>query len=193
MKNISFILLATTILFFGSCEDKMVKLYPTMDGKKEFVISNVGSFSNEVIISRADIEASLKDLDIPAEGEVLSVSVETVQLKVAPKADNACTAVMVSGTIQEIGVATKKEFVKNFQLPVPTEPMTIKLGGLVEAGVAEFTSQLDRIIRTKTLPADFTGLKCVVSGTSFPVDKKLSFDMELIVKITIEYQQKVKI
>jgi hypothetical protein len=193
MKRMAFLWVAMAAIMFSSCEKKTMKLYPTLEGSASFTATNVGQFASEVTITRAQIEANLADLDIPDEGTIEGVSIEAISLVIAPKADNQAVSVKVSGSIAELSTSNPKSFVAAFPLNVPSASTEFKVpaGYLQAPGLTEITGQLDKIIRTGELPASFTGLKLSVQGASMPLDKKLSLDITVKVKVTVVYSQEV--
>ena len=192
MKKLSFLaVIFSAILFssFSGCEDKVLKFYPTFEAEKEFTVSNYGTFEENLVIPRALIEDQLASLEIPEDGEIESIDIESISLDVTPAQDNKATSVSFTSSVKGLSSVNFSDYVQNFQFPVAAA--SYKLTGLVSAGVTEMSDQIEKIILTIELPADFTGISVKAKGSSSPSQNLLHFTGKLKVKVSIVYAQKI--
>ena len=193
MKNLFFAFALISLISFSGCGDKVIKFYPTFEEEIEFTINNSGQFEESMYLLRQQIEDALADVEIPEDGAIESVDIESLSIEFDAQTGNEANFITFQGSISGLNSVGFTDLVQQVTLPVNNTKLT--LTALANAGVAEMTEQLRGVIENDlTLPANFTGIELKVSGNSAPTaGQAINVKGKFYVKVSMVYSQDVSL
>jgi len=182
MKKILFIL--ALILVMG-CDEKEIKLYPSIEEGAEFSITTA-SFEKLVTIPLYQISEAIND--VVEEGEIEKVSLEAIWMEIDPQAGNTATSVSLDLSIKSWSTHTFIKVVDDMVIPINNKPAKITLvQGLQMVGIDELKEQLNAI-------ASGSGMDDLIfeaEGDVTPEGGLIDVNVKVFVRATIVYSQSI--
>ncbi|WP_143525064.1 hypothetical protein [Labilibacter marinus] len=186
MKKIIIALLAVVV--FTACEEKDIRLYPTIEESLEYTIDGQGDFSESEYLKSSEILSAVNDLDFGEDGQIEDVTIEGIWIVVKKLPKNTAESVTMDLSIEIAGV--EKELLNNYMFQVPAEEKTFYISGdLIKAGVVALSNEMRSIIIDKMVSGD---VEFNIEGTTMPADSKINMEVEVFVKQGLVIKETVK-
>jgi hypothetical protein len=188
MMNYKILVFAALMVVALGCDEKEMKLYPTIEESTIVTVEEKGYFEKDAILKVTDIKQAIADLELEEDGQIESISIEGVWFVVTPLANNTAQKVSLDLLIAGWG-GGEMQLLDDLELPVPTKETTIHLHqALKRAGVVELRKQMNAVVTNGVIGGD---IKMKLEGTPFPEESMLHLQIEVVVRGTIVFTQTV--
>jgi hypothetical protein len=188
MKKIIACIPLLALLMLTGCEKRLFHFVSTINQSPTFTFDNTGPFSQRIVITSDRIKAAL---DVPSDGRITGVDIESLSLRVVVKPGNVASALSVTGaTINSSG--QRKVMFQNYPVPlVAVNAPIIGLNELIADGISELRGKLNGYVKD----IDNTSFVIEVSGNStLPAPgQRVVIDLNLVIKATVKYDQCVDV
>ncbi len=194
MKNVLGILVGFVMILLIACDGKQVKFYPTVEGEAIINVDGTGSFNESETVLRSEIEGEMNDLDIPEDGEIEEVDVESITVTVTKLEGNEANEINLNGSVIAMVGGLPIPFVQNYTMPLTQNVTTLDLATLIPTGIEEIVAQLGAIImETQQLPAGFTGIQLHLDGTTVPTGQSVKLEIKVNITAGVVYSQEIDV
>ncbi len=186
MKKILIIIIITGL--FTACDDKEVRLYPTIEVSADRVVNQQGAFDAYTVYSAQEINNLINDINSEYDGEIEDVTVEKAWLVVTPLANNTAESVTID---VEIWSDNESFYIlEDYEVIIPSITKKYMLPNyLKKAGVEELQNQLDAIIVYKTKVDD---IEISFEGEPTPANSAIHLELQLFVEGSVVVKQLVE-
>ena len=181
MKKFTAFLLLLSLPLLSGCEKRLFHFIVTIDRSAIIPINVTGSFSQTATITEQHI---LSVLEIPEDGTITGVDIESISLRVVVSGDNQASALNLSGRIIENGQS--KNLFSNYPVPlVAVNAPLIGLNALIEDGVAALRNKINGYVKR----IDNSSFQIQVNGTTVQANQRAHLDLDLRIKATVKYDE----
>ncbi|MGK7396739.1 MAG: hypothetical protein ACNS62_19335 [Candidatus Cyclobacteriaceae bacterium M3_2C_046] len=177
-KEINYIYLLTMILILLSgCEKKVINLVLDLSDSYLFSVNETGEFSENVIITKQQIES---ELDLDQEVFIDQVNLESIAVQIAPLVGNEAQTIALSGYFED-QESQKTAVFEDIIISLSNYNQLTPLNGYVPAGVNLLTEKL----KDYANDMDFSEFSLILEGA--PIDNQGNNTDQLInLAITVE-------
>jgi len=183
-RNRLFIFLALMLLSIG-CAKKLFHFVVPLVRDERYTVDQNGAFGSIDKITSAEIRDAL---NVPEDGEVTRVDIESMSLKVNVLDGNQAKWIKASGYIEDDG---KPLYFFQDQLVtlVGVDVKYVGLNALIEAGVKKLAKRINDHVK-RINDAD---IEVGIAGDSDPPGQRIKVLITLTVKATVLYDQCVEV
>ncbi len=186
MKKVTIVLFCALLLI--ACEEKEIKLYPSIKNTATLLIDQQGNFEKNAIISSTEIRNSIDDVDFDESGAIENITTENITLIVKRLSGNTAESAKLDLTI-EVNNEGAKNILDDFVFTIHANETQIDISKSLKAeGVKELTDQLKNIIIGSNSSND---IEFKVVGSSTPVDSKVNIELQVIVQNGLVIKQTI--
>ncbi len=187
MRKILIIILIAGL--FTACDEKEVRLYPTIEVSADRVINQEGEFEAFTVYSAQEINDLINDISSEYDGEIEDVSVEKAWLVVTPLANNTANSVTMDALIWSDNQSVYY-LIEDYEFTIPSNTRKYMLPNyLKKEGVLELQNQLDAIIVDKTKVDD---IEISFKGEPSPANSVIHLELKLFVEGSVVVKQIVE-
>lgn len=188
MKKIIAIIFASLMLI--GCDTQTFNFVVNLVSNYEYNIKQTGDFSESQKVTKAEFDLLVKDLDLPADAEITTVSIESIGLAFTPDAQNEAISIISTGAYED-DTNGRFDIFDNCEAEIPaTSGEVVEVAGcLNQAGVDALTDKFWGYI-TNTDDEDFT---VYFSGTTKPGNAYVSSKISVRIKGNIVLENKVEV
>jgi len=186
MKKIAIII--CSVLLFISCEEKDVRLYPSIINKAKVIVNQQGAFDKSAQISTSEISNSISDVELDASGVIEDITTENVSLKVKRLSGNKAESVKLDLSI-EVNESGDKYILDDFVFTIPENEAEYNISkSLKSEGVRELTKQLFNVVVNKNTDTD---IEFSFEGTPTPENSNINVEIEIKLQNGLVFKQTI--
>lgn len=193
MNKLMTLAIATVAMMLASCEEKDIKLYPTMDYTTTAFVHGQGSYSEEPNISVSDLRQAINDLE--GDGEVTDLMIEGIYLKITRNGSAGypnTTATSGSGYLSITSwEGQETAIVNNLQIDLTKETQEINLRDYLNKAGVQILKNMAYAVAKDSVPDGKNFISISLSGAPSPSTGYVNAKIEVVVKIAVEYTQHI--
>jgi len=184
-KRIGLVLLAGAALLMSGCQKKLFHFVVPLNKVRTIAIDNTGEFAGYEKITAREIRAAL---DVPEDGTVTGVDLESVQIRVRLVDGNVATWVKLSGFVVDKGKPLL--LFKDKSVPIShVDTKYIGLNALIAEGVEKLAGKINDHVN-KVNDAD---IEIGLTGNSDPAGQLIKVAIDFKINATVKYDQCVEV
>ncbi|WP_282039547.1 hypothetical protein [Saccharicrinis aurantiacus] len=169
-----------------ACDEKEIKLYPTIEHDATIIVADNGNFEKQAIIYASTINESIQDLEFEDAG-IEDVYIEGVWINVKTLGMNEADTIALDLTIKENNQL--KYLLDNYELVIPDDEEEIFLPDyLQKEGVDALHNLLKDIVVSGAADTD---IEFLAMGQASPEDSYINVELEILIKGTVVFSQTI--